>query len=46
VNHYSYLVAQLVAAEWVGRSARPATEKAVKGASFQNEEALRRLANR
>lgn len=42
VDHYAYLVARLLVAEWKGSSSR----KVLKGASIDNSEALKRLANR
>ena len=46
VDHYSYLVARLVAAKWGSRAEKPATDLAIRDSSFDNREALARLASR
>lgn len=46
VDHYSYLVAKLVAADWKSRSGRPASDRTIKESSFDNREAMKRLVNR
>lgn len=46
VDHYSYLVARMVVAAWTGRSRRPATDKAIRSASFEHSDALKRLVDR
>ena len=46
VNHYSYLVAKLVAANWFSRATRPVSDMSLKESSFENRDALERLVNR
>lgn len=46
INHYSYIVAKLVAADWTSTASRPASDLAIKNSSFDNREALTRLVNR
>ena len=46
VQHYSYLVSDLVAAPWKSRSKRPASDRILKRASSEYRDALQRLADR
>jgi hypothetical protein len=46
VDHYSYLVAELVSAEWGSRARKPVSDKAIRKSSFENRDVLQRLADR
>lgn len=46
IDHYSFFVAKLTCAEWHPRSRRPVSEKAIRDASVEYSDALKRLANR
>ena len=46
VHHYSFLVSKLVVAKFQSRSSRPASDRAIKEASYDNRDALERLVNR
>ncbi len=46
VDHYSYLVAKLVAAEWGSRARKPVSDKTIRKSSFENRDVLQRLADR